>query len=145
MYVVKSQIWYFNRQIIFQQLSASFERYQRQISFLLHNLSLFLKYVIKLGCNYTLLRSQNMLRKKPFQNPTPFKSVKHQSLCYYSITAQCGKIKNLLSLKIFRQINSLVTSFVKTLLSRNFCQRCVTVKFRNFHTVCTVFKDQKFR
>ena len=38
--------------------------------------------------------------------------------------------------KIFRQIISLVFSLVKTLLSRNFCQRSVTGNFRNFHTVC---------
>ena len=37
--------------------------------------------------------------------------------------------------KIFRQINSLVTYFVKPLLSRNFCQKCVRENFRNFHTV----------
>ena len=36
--------------------------------------------------------------------------------------------------KKFRQINSLVFSLVKTLLSRNFCQRSVTVYLRNFHT-----------
>ena len=36
--------------------------------------------------------------------------------------AQCGKMKDLLSpKKIFRQLNSLVISLVKTLLSRNFC------------------------
>ena len=33
----------------------------------------------------------------------------------------------------FREISSLVTSLVKTLLSRNFCQKCVRVNFRNFH------------
>ena len=48
---------------------------------------------------------------------------------------QCGKMKNLLSPKKIRQTNSLVFSLVKTLLSRNFCQRSVTVNFRNFHTV----------
>ena len=37
--------------------------------------------------------------------------------------------------KNFRQINSLVFSLVKTLLSRNFCQKCVRVNFCNFHTV----------
>ena len=37
--------------------------------------------------------------------------------------------------KKFRQIDSLVFSTVKTLLSRNFCQRSVTVNFRNYHTV----------
>ena len=35
----------------------------------------------------------------------------------------------------FREISSLVTSLVKTLLSRNFCQKSVRVNFRNFHTV----------
>ena len=37
--------------------------------------------------------------------------------------------------KIFRKINSLVTYLVKPLVSRNFCQKCVTENFRNFHTV----------
>ena len=36
--------------------------------------------------------------------------------------------------KIFRQIDHLVTSLVKTLLSRNSCQK-VREKFRNFHIV----------
>ena len=34
--------------------------------------------------------------------------------------------------KKFRQINS----FVKTLLSRNYCQKCVRLNCSNFHTVC---------
>ena len=37
--------------------------------------------------------------------------------------------------KIFRQINSLVICLVKPLLSRNFCQKIVRLKFYNFHTV----------
>ena len=37
--------------------------------------------------------------------------------------------------KFFRQINYLVISLVKQLLSRNFCQKCVRVNFRNFHSV----------
>ena len=37
--------------------------------------------------------------------------------------------------KIFRQINYLVISLVKPLLSRNFCQKCMRVNFRNFHNV----------
>ena len=37
--------------------------------------------------------------------------------------------------KKFRQINSPLFSLVKTLLSRIFCQRQVTVNFHNFHTV----------
>ena len=35
-------------------------------------------------------------------------------------SAQCGKNRNSLSLKFFREINTLVTSLVKVLLSRNF-------------------------
>ena len=42
--------------------------------------------------------------------------------------------KNTVTHKKFRQINSLVTSLVTTLFSRNFCQRWVTVNFHNFHT-----------
>ena len=40
-----------------------------------------------------------------------------------------------LAKKIFRQINSLVISLVKTLRSRNFCQKCVRLKRCNFGTV----------
>ena len=42
--------------------------------------------------------------------------------------------------KIFRQINCFVISFVKTLFSRNFCQKCVRVSFCNFHTVWSRLK-----
>ena len=37
-------------------------------------------------------------------------------------------------LKIFREINSLVISLVKPLLSRHFGQKSVRGNFRNFHT-----------
>ena len=37
--------------------------------------------------------------------------------------------------KMFRQINYLVILLVKTLLSRNFCQKCVRLNFRIFHYV----------
>ena len=37
--------------------------------------------------------------------------------------------------KKIRQINFLVISLVKLLLSRNFCQKSVRENFRNFHTV----------
>ena len=40
-----------------------------------------------------------------------------------------------LTLRIFRQIISLVISLVKTFLSRNFFQKCVRVNFRNYHSV----------
>ena len=50
--------------------------------------------------------------------------------------------------KIFRQINSLVTSLVKSLLSRNFCQKSVRENFRNFHTVPSrlvwIFRECEF-
>ena len=49
--------------------------------------------------------------------------------------AQCGKTQNLLSLKkLFRQINSLAIYSLKTLFSRNFCQKAVRVTSCNFHT-----------
>ena len=35
--------------------------------------------------------------------------------------------------KLFRQSNSLATYLVKSLLSRNFCQKCVRENSRNFH------------
>ena len=39
-------------------------------------------------------------------------------------TTRCGKMRNYLSpKKIFREINDIVTSLVKMLLSRNFCQK----------------------
>ena len=54
--------------------------------------------------------------------------------------------------KKFRQINPLVFSVVKTLLSRNFCKKCVRLNCINFHTVtlCNVIPKirclmQKFR
>ena len=46
--------------------------------------------------------------------------------------------------KIFREINSLVTSLVKTVLSRNFCQKCMRENFRNFHTVLPLFFGKNF-
>ena len=47
-----------------------------------------------------------------------------------------------LTQNFFRQINYLVILLVKSLFSRNFCQKRVTVNFRNFHTVLT---EKKFR
>ena len=44
--------------------------------------------------------------------------------------------------KILRQITYLVMSLVKLLLSRNFCQKCVRVNSRDFHTVqCALQKE----
>ena len=44
--------------------------------------------------------------------------------------------------KTFRQINYLVISLVKPLLSRNFCEKSVRENFCNFHTV-SVFRKNK--
>ena len=63
----------------------------------------------------------------------------------YTNTAQCTLWKNekfSLTEKKFRQINHLVISLVKPLLSRNFCEKSVRENFCNFHTV--VWKLRKF-
>ena len=57
--------------------------------------------------------------------------------------AQCGKTRNSLSQKKNREINFLVTSLEKTLLSRNFFRKSVRVNSRNFHTVAQIFPQQK--
>ena len=51
-----------------------------------------------------------------------------------------------LTQNFFRQINYLVILLVKSLFSRNFCQKRVRVNFRNFHTVWQfkVWKIQNF-
>ena len=43
-----------------------------------------------------------------------------------------------LTKNFFREISSLVNSLVKTLLSRNICQKCVRVNFRIFHRVSQI-------
>ena len=56
-------------------------------------------------------------------------------LNFHTVLSQCGKMKTLLSQKKNRQINY---SVEEKLFSRNFSQRCVTVKFHNFHTVSRI-------
>ena len=54
------------------------------------------------------------------------------------LNVQCTVWKNEkfgLTEKIFRQIDSLVMFFLKALLSRNFCQKCVRLDCSNFHSV----------
>ena len=66
---------------------------------------------------------------------------KSVSLFLYIITTpQCRYINKTFSLtvKIFREINFFLTSSVKPLLSRNFCQKCVRLKFSFFHTVVSI-------
>ena len=41
-----------------------------------------------------------------------------------------------LTRKLFCQINSLVTYLVKPLLSRNFCQKCIILRFKVSYTKC---------
>ena len=58
---------------------------------------------------------------------------------YFIRCSTVWKTWNSLSLKkqfCQSQIKSLVTSLVKTLLSRNFCENRVREYFCNFHTVC---------
>ena len=57
--------------------------------------------------------------------------------------SQCGKTRIFCHLeKIFREINSLVTSLIKPLLSRNFCEENVTENFRDL--IGKVWRKQKF-
>ena len=51
-----------------------------------------------------------------------------------STLVQAWHEKFSLAKKIFRQFSSLVKDV--TLLSRNFCQKCVRLNCSNFHTVC---------
>ena len=44
--------------------------------------------------------------------------------------------KNSLTKRIFRQINSVVVSQLKTLLSQNLCEKCERLSRSNFLTVC---------
>ena len=58
------------------------------------------------------------------------------------------KMKKLLSRKKFCQINDLVISLVKPLLSRNFCQKIIRENCRNFHTaciICTFYKEMEIK
>ena len=68
------------------------------------------------------------------------------SSSFYEVRkAKCGKMITFLSMKklIVKSTLYLVTSVVKTFLSRNFCQKSMRANFRNFHTVHQVWKDGK--
>ena len=62
-----------------------------------------------------------------------------RNLCEKSRIQYIGTVwkdeKFSLTEKKFRQNNSLVTSLVKPLISRNFCEKIVTENFCNFHAV----------
>ena len=67
-----------------------------------------------------------------------------QTLWQYVHTEWKNRIFSLTE-KIFREINSLVTSLIKTLLLRNFCQNCMRENLCYFHTVChEVWKNKKY-
>ena len=57
---------------------------------------------------------------------------------YQKSEYECGKTRNPLSPKFFREINVLVTSLLNALLSRIFWQKSVSVNFRNFQGVHTL-------
>ena len=69
----------------------------------------------------------------------------YQKPCFheFNFSSKCVRIqcsvrknqKSTLTEKIFRQINYLVISIVKPLLSRNFCEKSVRENFYNFHIV----------
>ena len=60
----------------------------------------------------------------------------HVNLKYGVCVTVWKNEKFTLTEKIFRQINYLVILLVKTLFSRNFCQKSVRVNFCKFHSVC---------
>ena len=66
---------------------------------------------------------------------------KQEIHCHANTVRKNEKITVAKKKKKFRQVNSLGFSLVKTLLSRNFCQRSVTVNSRNFQYVTVVAKQ----
>ena len=66
---------------------------------------------------------------------------KFDTLCgHYTVWKNEKFEKFTLTDKFFRQINYVVISLVKPLVSRNFCQNYVRVNFCDFHTVRYVRK-----
>ena len=63
------------------------------------------------------------------------KRKKHLCNTFYKNNSTCGKTRNPISPKKFREINSLVISLVKTLFTRNLWLKNVMVNIRNFHSV----------
>ena len=74
---------------------------------------------------------------------------KSEEFAQFQVRTMCTVRKTekfTVSQKKIRQINSLAFSLVKTLLSRNFCHRSMTVNFRNFHTSVTrLLNKENFR
>ena len=79
---------------------------------------------------YLILFVQTILKKVEKFNFTNISVKSNQWKLSFHILEN---IKFTLIEKIFRQINSLVISLVKTLISRKICQKSVRVNFHNFH------------
>ena len=71
---------------------------------------------------------QKKIREIESKIPTVWKSTRKRTLLKLQKFTVTEK-------KFVKSTIYLVSSLVKTLLSRNFCQRNVTVNFCNFHTV----------
>ena len=90
------------------------------------------KYSVK--SNYYCIRIMNDLHINRKFFFTKFLSKNRDTMCLkheilQDTVSQCGKMKKIgLTKRKFRQINSLVISLVKTLISRNFCQKSVRVE-----------------
>ena len=106
---------------------------------------------VKLILEEIILR-KIMLEKKYFVRLISYQmiaTIKISKFCYcfdeknIQDACVCRNEKNYSHRKKIRQINCLVISLVKLLLSRNFCQKRVRVNFRNFHTVHILLR-QKF-
>ena len=105
--------------------------------------------------NYAILLSQFCQKNSVKSNFSCIKELNSQlilwkNLCCSKVSAmfplcvhktQCGKTRNSLTRKIFRQINSLVTySSSKTFTFTIFlCYKCVRENFRNFHNLTENF------
>ena len=102
---------------------------------------------IQVSWYYTVWKTRNLLSLNFFRETISLVTFCN---CWFHVNSklaekftcfQCGNSGNhsvekreiLSHLKIFRQINYLVTYLVKPLISRNFCQKCVRKNSRNFH------------
>ena len=85
--------------------------------------SIFATYVLTLWKARNFL-SRNFFTKIPWNQLGKLLQWTHHNVEKFSLTKT-----------IFRQINFLVISLVKLLLSRNFCEKCVRLNRSNFHTV----------
>ena len=105
---------------------------------------MYIPNIIHTACSVVWNKEFTVTPKKFRQINSLVKRYFHEFFCqrskyevlHHSVVWKIQKFT--LTKKIFRQINSLVIYLVKSLLSRNFCQKCVRENFRNFHSVVTV-------